>query len=122
MQELQPFGLQLVREHVDRSSASPKASPPSAPAAREITAGTGEAADKTEPNGIVANQKYDGFRGRFFGGQCRRRASSCNNHGRLLGQLACHVRQTIDPVFRPAVDDRDVLAFNNSDLFEALAE
>jgi hypothetical protein len=108
MQQLQPFGLQLIREHID---------------ARKITAGTGDAADKTEPNWIVANQKHDGdLPGRFFGGECRRRASGCNDHGRLLGQLACHVRQTIDTVFRPAVDNHDVLALDNSDLFEALAE
>jgi hypothetical protein len=108
MQELEPFGLQFVRQHID---------------AREITAGVGEAADETEPDWIVADQKHrGGLRGGCFGRECRRRASGGDNYGGLVGQLARHVRQMIDSVFCPAVDDRDVSALNKSDLFEALTE
>src|SRR5262245_53731038 len=104
MQELQPFGLKFIRKHID---------------ARKISARVGEAADETKPDWIVADQKYDGdLRDGSFGRECRRRASGGDDHGRLVGQLARHVRQTIDTVFCPAIDDRDVLALDKSDLFD----
>src|SRR4029453_15340143 len=40
----------------------------------------------------------------------------------LPGQLARHLRQAFDSTFGPAVDDRDVLTLDESDLFQALAE
>jgi hypothetical protein len=108
MQELQPLSLQFVGQHIDP---------------REIAAGAGQAGDETEPGRVFADQKYDGDgRGGGFGRECCRRASSSDDHGGLLGQLARHLRQTIDSIFRPAVDDRDVLALDKSDLFQALAE
>src|SRR5262245_2164759 len=48
--------------------------------------------------------------------------SAGDDHGSLPGQLARHLRQTIDSTFGPAVDDRDVLTLDESDLFQALAE
>jgi hypothetical protein len=45
-----------------------------------------------------------------------------NDHRSLPGQLARHLRQTIYSILGPAVDDRDVLALDKSDLFQALAE
>src|SRR5262249_32756651 len=48
--------------------------------------------------------------------------SAGDDHGSLPGQLARHLRQTIDSTFGPAVADRDVLTLDESDLFQALAE
>ena len=98
VQELQTLGLQFVGQHVDPC---------------EITAGPGEAGDKTEPGRVFADEKNDGDdRGGRFGRECRRRASGGDDHGSLPGQLARHIGQTIDSIFGPAVNDRDVLALD----------
>ena len=49
-------------------------------------------------------------------------ASGSDNDRSLPGQLARYLRQTIDSIFGPAVKDRDVLALNESDFFQPLAE
>src|SRR5262245_40373717 len=109
MQEFQPFRLELVGEHVDAS---------------EVAARPGEAADKTEPDGILSDQENDGNRcGSRFGGERCSRASRRDNQGSLpADQLGCHLCQTIEMILRPSVDDRHIPALCKSDLFQTLAE
>ena len=108
-QEFKPLRLQLVGVQID---------------AGEIAAGPGEAADKAEPGRVFADQKNDRYRrGRRLGRERGGRAARCDNHSGLSpDQLGRHLRQAIDPVLGPTVQDRHVLAFGKIHFFQALAK
>ena len=99
-QEIQPFCRQLSREHIDPC---------------EVTAGPGEAGDKTKPDRVFADDEDDGDRRGCRLGRDRPSISRCCDHGDLAAnQFGRQRGQPIELTLRPAVLDRYVLAFNLS--------
>jgi len=109
MEQLQPFCLQLIGQQIDTG---------------EIAARPREAADKTEPDRVFADQEYNGnSRGRRLGRKRRGRASGRDNDASLTAdQIGRELRQAIDAILRPAINDGHVFTFGKAELFQALAE
>src|SRR5262249_22204321 len=103
------FCLQLIGQQIDTG---------------EIAARPREAADKTEPDRVFADQEYDGnSRGRRLGRKRRGRASGRDNDANLTAdQIVRELREAIDAILRPAINDGHVFTFGKADLFQALAE
>ena len=91
---------------------------------RQIAARPGETRDETELDRVFADQKNDGDRrGRSLGRQRQIRTSKCGDHSdRPADQFRRQRRQPSWLTLGPAVIDCDVLAFDISGLFEALAK
>src|SRR5262249_35810393 len=97
-QEFQPLCRQLNRESID---------------AGEVTAGLGEAGDKTKPDRVFAVAENDGDRRGYRLGGERRTSSKCCDHGDpLVKEFGCQYGQSIPLTLRPTVCDPHVLALD----------
>src|SRR5262245_21592177 len=109
MQEFQLLRRQFCIEEVDTS---------------EVGARTGETRDETEPHGIVGDDEDERDRRdwRFcskYGGS----TSAGEYHGDMpANELRSQFRHPIELIFRPAVDDRGVVAFHVAGFCEGLAK
>src|SRR5262249_39269597 len=94
------------------------------PKCGEVAAGPVEAPDDAEPHGIAADREHDGYRcRRRFGRQYRRITALRHNERHMAAHEFC--RQCGKPIvvtLRPAVLDRDVLAFDVAGFLQTLSE
>src|SRR6516165_1917033 len=100
-QELQPFCRYRSTAIID---------------AGKMTARTGEAGDKTDPDGVLVEEKHNGDAcGRRL---CRQGGGSiyCNHRHPSPNQIRCELWQSIDLILTPAVHDRDVLSFDEGSI------
>ena len=91
---------------------------------RDVAARPIEAGDKAVfTRVIVAREHNRDCTGRRLGRERRIVAAGCSDHGHLtLNEFGRQRRQSIRPPLRPAIFDRDVLAFDIAGLIQALAE
>jgi hypothetical protein len=83
-----------------------------------------QAADEAAGDRITSKCKHDWNRGsRRLGSKAGRFAAGYNQHRNLpLNELGCLGRQPLILPFRPAIFDRDILAFGETEFTEAAAE
>ena len=91
---------------------------------RQVAARPRKAGDKTKPDRVVGDAEDDGDRrGCRLGRERHSGASGRDNDGSLpADQLGRQLRQAIEAILRPAIDDGHVFTFGKSELFQALAE
>ena len=108
-QEFQPFCRQFNSEKTDPC---------------QIAFRSGEAGDKTVLHRVVANTEDDrDRRGCRFGRQRRSHTLGYCDHGDLpANQIGRQLRQPMDLILGPAVQDRNVLALDIAGVFQALAK
>ncbi len=92
--------------------------------AREVAARPVEAGDKPSLDRVVADPEDDrNRRGCRFCRRRRRRTADGDDHSHLTeNQIGCQCRQAVVLIFRQAIFDRHVLAFDIAGFFQALAE
>src|SRR5262249_15591648 len=94
------------------------------PKCGEVAAGPVEAPDDAELDGIAADREHDGYRcRRRLGCQYRRITALRHNERHMAAHEFCRQRgKPIVVTLRPAVFDRDVLAFDVAGFLQTLAE